>query len=243
MKTLEKVGLVANYGETRGCVMKRVLRSVEIAKGLSGFARTLRCCSPVFTQPQFLLEAVIIKFFVDGDQLLGLFSPVRTYLYLVHILNLYSYRPFPPNSNNWLFDPVTIRQARYDDLRYAEERELALIGIFFANCMCLSSVQKQNVLAHVDVPVIGKLGKRLALRQQVIATANVYFRRFYMKSSYCDTDPFFVAAACCYVAAKVEETPIHLKNVVTESRSAFTREFRFAQSEISVLNLFTFPAL
>ncbi|EDR04949.1 uncharacterized protein LACBIDRAFT_168583, partial [Laccaria bicolor S238N-H82] len=61
----------------------------------------------------------------------------------------------------------------------------------------------------------------LQLRQKVIATATVFFRRFYMKNSYCETDPFIVISACCYVAAKAEESPIHIKNVMTESRTLF----------------------
>ena len=72
--------------------------------------------------------------------------------------------------------------------------------------------------------VISKLGKRLQLRQRVIATATVFFRRFYIKNSYCETDPFIVISACCYVAAKAEESPVHIKNVVSESRSLFSRE-------------------
>ncbi len=67
------------------------------------------------------------------------------------------------------------------------------------------------------------LGKRLSLRQRVIATATVFFRRFYVKNLYCETDPFIVIAACCYVAAKAEESPVHIKNVVSESRIMFSR--------------------
>src|ERR1700755_2064628 len=67
------------------------------------------------------------------------------------------------------------------------------------------------------------LGKRLTLRQRVIATATVFFRRFYVKNLYCETDPFIVIAACCYVAAKAEESPVHIKNVVSESRLMFSR--------------------
>src|SRR6201999_2208561 len=84
--------------------------------------------------------------------------------------------------------------------------------------------------------VIWKLGKKLTLRQRVIATAIVFFRRFYLKNSYCETDPFLVAAACCYVAAKAEETPVHVKTVVTEARTLFGSEchkdtaFFFSQS-------------
>ncbi|KAF8302528.1 cyclin-like protein [Clavulina sp. PMI_390] len=107
---------------------------------------------------------------------------------------------------HWVVDRVTLRHARADDLRHASARELALITIFFAN-------------------VITRLGKRLEMRQQVIATAIVFFRRFYLKNSYCETEPFFVAAACCYVAAKVEEAPVHLKSVVGEARNLFGQEW------------------
>ena len=65
------------------------------------------------------------------------------------------------------------------------------------------------------------LGKRLTLRQCVIATATVFFRRFYVENLYCETDPFIVIAACCYVAAKTEESPVHIKNVVSESRVTY----------------------
>jgi hypothetical protein len=71
--------------------------------------------------------------------------------------------------------------------------------------------------------VISKLGKKLQLRQRVIATAIVFFRRFYTKNSYCDTDPFIVVAACCYLASKAEESPLHIKNVVAEARLLFSR--------------------
>lgn len=70
--------------------------------------------------------------------------------------------------------------------------------------------------------MIQKLCKRLSLRQKVIATAIVYFRRFYLRNSYCETDPALVAATCCYVAGKSEETPVHVKSVVAEARGLFS---------------------
>ncbi|KZP07788.1 cyclin-like protein [Athelia psychrophila] len=108
--------------------------------------------------------------------------------------------------NRWIVDRATLKQARVDDLQYVDDPEhLEFLAIFFAN-------------------VISKLGKKLQLRQRVIATATVFFRRFYVKNSYCETDPFMVIAACCYVAAKAEESPVHIKNVVTEARSLFNHE-------------------
>ena len=71
--------------------------------------------------------------------------------------------------------------------------------------------------------VITKLGKKLQFRQRIIATATVFFRRFYLKNSYCETDPFTVIAACCYLAAKAEESPVHIKVIVAESKSLFSR--------------------
>ena len=62
---------------------------------------------------------------------------------------------------------------------------------------------------------------KLNMRQRVIATATVFFRRFYLKNSYCETDPYLVLAACCYVAAKAEESPVHIKTVIAEARNVF----------------------
>lgn len=95
--------------------------------------------------------------------------------------------------------------------------------------------------ASSSTSAIQKIGKRLSLRQQVVATAVVYLRRFYLKNSYCgkqteqlpvvclthsfasiETDLPLVAAACVYVAAKAEETAIHIKVVVTEARATFS---------------------
>jgi hypothetical protein len=95
-------------------------------------------------------------------------------------------------------------------------------------CMCTHT--------HYLPPlVISKLGKKLHLRQRVIATATVFFRRFYLKNSYCETDPFIVIAACCYVAAKAEESPAHIKNVVTEARSLFSSTRLIIQTTVSDL--------
>ena len=67
------------------------------------------------------------------------------------------------------------------------------------------------------------LGNRLTLHQRVIATATVFFRLLHVENLYCETDPFIMIAACCYVAAKAEEFPVHIKNVVSESRVMFGR--------------------
>ncbi|KAJ7667066.1 cyclin-like protein [Mycena rosella] len=101
----------------------------------------------------------------------------------------------------WIVDRATLRQARADDLLYIDDPEhLDFLAIYFAD---------------------RKLGKKLGLPQRAIATATVFFRRFYLKNSYCETDPFIAIAACCYVAAKAEECPVHIKNVVQDARQIF----------------------
>lgn len=43
------------------------------------------------------------------------------------------------------------------------------------------------------------------LRQQVIATATVYFKRFYARNSLKNIDPLLLAPTCLLLAIKVEE--------------------------------------
>ncbi|KAJ7476973.1 cyclin-like protein [Mycena galericulata] len=106
----------------------------------------------------------------------------------------------------WIVDRATLRQARADDLLYIDDPEhLDFLAIYFGD-------------------LIGKLGKKLNLAQRAIATATVFFRRFYLKNSYCETDPFMVIAACMYVAAKAEECPVHIKNVVQDARHIFSQD-------------------
>ncbi|KAG5638235.1 hypothetical protein H0H81_001109 [Sphagnurus paluster] len=110
------------------------------------------------------------------------------------------------HNKRWVVDRATLKQARADDLQYVDDPDhLDFLAIYFANA-------------------ISKLGKKLGLRQRAIATASVFFRRFYLKNSYCETDPFLVISACCYVAAKAEESPIHIKTVVAESRTLFSQD-------------------
>ncbi|ODN89661.1 cyclin C [Cryptococcus wingfieldii CBS 7118] len=112
---------------------------------------------------------------------------------------------FYTSSHNkyWLVTRPVILDARQTDLKYCSPRQLYCLYIFFSQ-------------------LIQKLGKRLQLRQIPIATACVFFRRFYLKNSICETNPYLVLSACVYVAAKVEETPVHIKSVVSEARLIFS---------------------
>lgn len=61
------------------------------------------------------------------------------------------------------------------------------------------------------VSVLQALGKRLRLRQSVIATAMVYFWRFCLNNSFTlspDCHPDWIAPTCLSLACKVEECPL-----------------------------------
>lgn len=63
-----------------------------------------------------------------------------------------------------------------------------------------------------------RLSKRLGVRQQAMATAQVYMKRFYLKVEIRRTNPYLVIATCIYLASKMEEAPQHIRLIVTEAR-------------------------
>jgi hypothetical protein len=76
-----------------------------------------------------------------------------------------------------------------------------------------------NMLMSPSKPEINRLGKRLQVRQQAMATAQLYVRRFYSKVEIRRTNPYLVIATAVYLACKMEESPQHIRLVVTEARS------------------------
>lgn len=50
---------------------------------------------------------------------------------------------------------------------------------------------------------ISTLGRRARVRQRAIATAIVYFRRFYYRFSFLEHDPLLIAPTALWVASKV----------------------------------------
>ncbi|KAH6605019.1 rna polymerase ii holoenzyme cyclin-like subunit [Trichoderma cornu-damae] len=63
-----------------------------------------------------------------------------------------------------------------------------------------------------------RLGKRLTIRQQAMATAQVYLKRFYTRVEIRRTNPYLVITTAIYLACKMEEAPQHIRMIVTEAR-------------------------
>lgn len=68
-------------------------------------------------------------------------------------------------------------------------------------------------------PELARLSKRLKVRQQAIATAQVYIKRFYTQIEIRRTNPYLVIATSLYLACKIEECPQHIRLIVSEARS------------------------
>jgi cyclin C len=58
----------------------------------------------------------------------------------------------------------------------------------------------------------------MSVRQQALATAQVYVRRFYTRREIRTTNPWLVLSTAFYLACKMEECPQHIRIVVGEAR-------------------------
>lgn len=65
---------------------------------------------------------------------------------------------------------------------------------------------------------IAKLGKRFQVHQPILGTAMIFVRRFYLKIQIRKTNPYLLLVTAFYLACKVEETPHHIKTILTEAR-------------------------
>ena len=85
----------------------------------------------------------------------------------------------------WILDKQDLLKEHQKDLKFLSVEELKNYRYFFTN-------------------VIQALGEHLKLRQ-VIATATVYFKRFYVRYSLRSMDPVLMALTYVLLASKVEE--------------------------------------
>lgn len=64
---------------------------------------------------------------------------------------------------------------------------------------------------------ITRLGKRMMIRQQALATAQVYLKRFYTRVPIRETNPYVVLVTCVYLACKMEECPAHIRQFTNDA--------------------------
>ncbi|KAL0274026.1 UNVERIFIED_CONTAM: hypothetical protein PYX00_006561 [Menopon gallinae] len=113
----------------------------------------------------------------------------------------------------WILDKQDLVRERHHDLQLLTEEEYQKIFIFFSN-------------------FIQVLGEHLKLRQQVIATATVYFKRFYARNSLKCIDPLLLAPTCIFLASKVEEFGvISNSRLITICQSVVKNKFSYAYTQ------------
>jgi cyclin C len=66
---------------------------------------------------------------------------------------------------------------------------------------------------------INKIAKRLIIRQQVFATAMVYIHRYLLSTPIQTVNIYLLVSTAFYLASKTEESPHHIRLVITEARS------------------------
>ncbi|KAF9582898.1 RNA polymerase II holoenzyme cyclin-like subunit [Lunasporangiospora selenospora] len=120
-----------------------------------------------------------------------------------------------------------LAEAMKEDLEYVDIATLTKIKMWYYNSKRILEKPASKQSPIRSRILIGKIGKRLQFRQQVIATAIVYFKRFYTKNSLRMTDPSLVAATCIYLACKIEECPQHIKHIITEMKNALANHGGF----------------
>jgi cyclin C len=62
-----------------------------------------------------------------------------------------------------------------------------------------------------------KLARRMTVRQQALATAQVYIKRFYLHAEIRKTNPFLIMTTAVYLACKMEESPQHIRLMLGEA--------------------------
>lgn len=62
-----------------------------------------------------------------------------------------------------------------------------------------------------------KLGRRMSLRQQALATAQTYVKRFYLRVEMRKTNPYLIMTTAVYLACKMEECPQHIRLMLGEA--------------------------
>lgn len=113
----------------------------------------------------------------------------------------------------WILDKQDLIRERQHDLQILSEEEHQKLFIFFAN-------------------LVQVLGEQLKLRQQVIATATVYFKRFYARNSLKSIDPLLLAPTCIFLASKVEEFGvISNSRLVSTCQTVIKNKFSYAYSQ------------
>ncbi|CCI45785.1 unnamed protein product [Albugo candida] len=100
------------------------------------------------------------------------------------------------------------------DRKHLTEEEINSIHLSNISRTELYSSSTSKVTDCCGCAVMEKMGLILRIRQIVIYTAVIFYRRFYFSQSFYNFDPHLIAGTTMFLASKVEESQISLRNVV-----------------------------
>eukprot|EP00123_Amoebidium_parasiticum_P002932 comp14216_c1_seq1/m.10192 comp14216_c1_seq1/g.10192 ORF comp14216_c1_seq1/g.10192 comp14216_c1_seq1/m.10192 type:complete len:292 (-) comp14216_c1_seq1:58-933(-) len=110
--------------------------------------------------------------------------------------------------NHWLLDKHEVELTRHDMHKHGlTEKELDLMKMYVAD-------------------MTQQVGHQLKLRQQIVATAVIYLRRFYSKNSYSSCDIALLVVTSLYLASKIEENGnMQVRNFIQPTLQMLKKEF------------------
>ncbi|KNC82244.1 hypothetical protein SARC_05471 [Sphaeroforma arctica JP610] len=79
------------------------------------------------------------------------------------------------------------------------------------------SFEEEEKLRRVGAGFIQDVGESIRVPQLTIATASIFFQRFYVYQSFKEYDVNIMATCCLFLAGKVEETPKKARDVIIHS--------------------------
>lgn len=110
----------------------------------------------------------------------------------------------------WLLDRQDLIRERHHDLNILGEDNYQKLMIFYAD-------------------FIQAISETLNVKQQVVATSIVYFKRFYVRNSLKSIDPLLLAPTCIFLASKVEEFGVISNHrMIQNCQSLFKNKFSYA---------------
>jgi cyclin-C len=107
----------------------------------------------------------------------------------------------------WLFTREKLADI-WDDLA---ERDLAIFQQF-------GGIPDRRFIRIYLKEQLVRLSKRLATRQQALATCLVYVHRYLVSNPIYTVNPYLLLSTAYYLASKTEEAPHHIRLVIAEAR-------------------------
>ena len=93
-------------------------------------------------------------------------------------------------------------------------KDLAQANQPFHNKYPLPNYRMLNIYFQTNLV---KLARRMNLRQQALATAQVYIKRYYLEVEIRRSNPYLIMTTAVYLACKMEECPLHIRVMLGEA--------------------------